>query len=69
MKNTKKNSLTANEMNQLKGGDSSSSSSGDIRNINGTSTCICKWNDYSTISNENSVSGCQCVCVKREDFK
>lgn len=36
----------------------------DVDNTNQTASCICTYNNSNVINNDNSVSGCRCVCIK-----
>jgi len=35
----------------------------DINNTNSVATCACTYKNKSVISNDNSVSGCRCLCM------
>ena len=50
------NSLTKEELNELRGGD-------DITNKNSAFTCKCDYKNQSLITNDNSVNGCTCNCT------
>ncbi|MDR2980067.1 MAG: hypothetical protein LBV02_06490 [Bacteroidales bacterium] len=62
MKKKSKTIISSIEMEELKGGFSSSASD-DVINKNKVATCRCTWNDNSTTINENKVTGCTCVCM------
>jgi len=59
-------SLTNEEMIYLLGGSAialNELASIDINNTNSTATCACTYKNKSVISNDNSVSGCRCLCM------
>lgn len=54
--------LTEKELLEIKGGFGVIGSEFEKRNVNRTGTCICTFDNYSTIKNINKVTGCICWC-------
>jgi len=54
--------LNLNELNELKGGVSNLTATGDVKNTNNVSGCLCTFLDNSEVLNSNTVTSCKCSC-------
>jgi len=54
--------LNLNELNELKGGVSNLTATGDVKNNNSVASCYCIYRNSSATSNSNTADGCKCTC-------
>jgi len=60
--------LNLNELNELKGGVSNLTATGDVKNSNSITGCNCVYNDNSAVSNDNGIAGCICTCSHKCEY-
>lgn len=54
--------LSKRELEEIKGGTSTSLANEEIDNNNGVSGCNCDYNNTGSSANNNGVPGCKCTC-------
>lgn len=57
--------LSEKEMNHLIGGVcvTGTEKPDEVKNVNGVSSCICRYANMASLTNSNEVEGCECRCI------